>query len=56
MLNFFQDIFLCETFRLEYLKIVRLVKLLNVWFGICLFASVTTNLLSACLQLFYLIR
>ncbi|XP_063890974.1 gustatory receptor 5a for trehalose [Helicoverpa armigera] len=48
-----QEHFSCLEFRTQYLKIVRLVKLINGQFGIYILTSFGSNLYWICTQLFY---
>ncbi|XP_075990696.1 gustatory receptor for sugar taste 64f-like [Anticarsia gemmatalis] len=48
-----QEYFSCTEFRTQYLKIVRLVKLVNGQFGIYILTSFGVNLYWICTQLFY---
>ncbi|KAJ8735026.1 hypothetical protein PYW08_014276 [Mythimna loreyi] len=48
-----QEHFSCHEFRTQYLKIVRLVKLINGQFGIYILTSFGSNLYWICTQLFY---
>ncbi|XP_053601820.1 gustatory receptor for sugar taste 64f-like isoform X2 [Plodia interpunctella] len=48
-----QEHFSCDEFRIQYLQIVRLVKLINNQVGIYILACFGSNLYWICTQLFY---